>query len=214
MKRLSIFLALFLCGAFMQVSRAGDDDVQDLVSRLQKKYDDMNDLSVEFVQTVHFAVTQSEQTFHGKLFMKKGNKYRVDLDQETIVTDGVSLWNFNKTTNQVFIDKYHESPKSFSPQRVLSNLPGNYNATDLGKEKMGETEVSIVKLMPKSASSNVKWIKAWIDPDNLEMRRIDLLDISENLWSYTVSDTRINTNIADSRFRFEVPPGVEVIDMR
>jgi len=214
MKRLTIFLAVFLCVGFVQVGRAGDDEAQDLVSRLQKKYDDMNDLSVDFVQTVHFAVTQSEQTFHGKLLMKKGNKYRVDLEQETIVTDGVSLWNFNKTTNQVFIDTYHESPKSFSPQRILSNLPGNYAATDLGKEKMGETEVSVVKLMPKSSSANVKWIKAWIDPDKLEMKKIELQDISENLWSYTVSDTRMNTNIADSRFHFDVPSGVEVIDMR
>jgi len=205
---------IVLIGGFVQMGRAGDDDAEDLVSRVQKKYDDMTDLSVDFVQTVHFSVTQNEQTFHGKLLMKKGNKYRVDLDQETIVTDGVSLWNFNKTTNQVFIDTFHESSKSFSPQKILSNLPGNYGATDLGKEKIGETEYRVVKLLPKSSSPNVKWIKAWIDPDKLEMKRIDLLDVSENLWSYAVSDMKFNSDVPESRFRFDPPAGVEVIDLR
>jgi len=190
------------------------DDAGTIIKKLQKKYDGIRDASVTFSQHVQFGVTKSEQTFSGKFSMKKGNKYRIEMDQQTIITDGKSVWSFNKINNQVLIDKFKEDPKSFSPDKVLVNVPGNYNSVLLGKEKSGEQEVSILKLTPKNEKLNLKWMKIWVDNDDWLMKKIQILDISDNLMTYTLNEIKINSDIADSAFQFVVPDSINVIDLR
>jgi chaperone LolA len=190
------------------------DDAGTIIKKLQKKYDGIRDASVTFSQHVQFGVTKSEQTFSGKFSMKKGNKYRIEMDQQTIITDGKSVWSFNKINNQVLIDKYKEDPKSFSPDKVLVNVPGNYNSVLLGIEKSGEQEVSILKLTPKNEKLNLKWMKIWVDNDDWLMKKIQILDISDNLMTYTLNEIKINPDIPDSAFQFVVPDSINVIDLR
>ena len=178
-----------MCVGIIQTSVA-DDDASVILSKLEKKYDSIRDASVEFTQNVRFGVTQTEQTFSGKLFMKKGNKYRIELEQQTIVTDGKSVWTYSKLNNQVLIDTYKDDPKSFSPDKVLTNVPDNYNATLLGKEKIQKYETVILKLVPKLEKSNIKWMKIWVDQDEWLMRKIQIQDISDNLTTYSVDSIR------------------------
>lgn len=196
------------------VSVYADDDAESIVSALQKKYDDVKDISISFVQNVQFAVTQNTQTFSGTLVMKKGNKYRIEMEQQTIVTDGTTVWTFNKANNQVFVDKYKNDPQSFSPDKILTNLSDNYTAEILGKEKHGDHDLTILKLLPKKSRMNIKWMKVWVDTDSWTMKKIQVFDASENLWTYDVNDVRMDTGVADTQFHFDAPAGVDVIDLR
>jgi len=209
-----IILMLIVGLIINTLSAISGDDAGTIIKKLQKKYDGIRDASVTFSQHVQFGVTKSEQTFSGKFSMKKGNKYRIEMDQQTIITDGKSVWSFNKINNQVLIDKYKEDPKSFSPDKVLVNVPGNYNSVLLGKEKSGEQEVSILKLTPKNEKLNLKWMKIWVDNDDWLMKKIQILDISDNLMTYTLNEIKINSDIADSAFQFVVPDSINVIDLR
>jgi outer membrane lipoprotein carrier protein len=191
-----------------------DDDVLTIVSKLQKRYDAIRDVSVVFTQNVRFGVTKSEQTFNGKLFMKRGNKYRIELEQQTIVTDGNSVWSYTKGNNQVLIDNYKDDLKSFSPDKILVNVPNNYYSTLLGKERLGSRETSILKLVPKDDKSNLKWMKVWVDQDEWLMRKIQVLDVSDNLTTYLIEKIKLNSGLVDSLFQFEIPTDVEVIDLR
>ena len=130
------------------------------------------------------------------------------------MNNGKSVWSFNKINNQVLIDKFKEDPKSFSPDKVLVNVPGNYNSVLLGKEKSGEQEVSILKLTPKNEKLNLKWMKIWVDNDDWLMKKIQILDISDNLMTYTLNEIKINSDIADGEFQFVVPDSINVIDLR
>ena len=204
----SVLLALIARSAF------GGEDAETIISRLQKKYDSLRDMAVTFTQHVQFAVTKAEQSFSGKLLMKKGNKYRIEMEQRTIVTDGKSVWSYNTTTNQVLIDRYKDDPKSFSPDKVLLNIPGNYTSTLLGRDRLDNREVSVVKLVPKVAKSQVKWMKVWVDTDDWVMKKVQVLDASENLTTYLVTDSQVNPGLAENQFQFQPPAGVDVIDLR
>jgi len=190
------------------------DDAETIIKKLQKKYDSIKDASVTYVQHVQFGVTKSEQSFTGTLTMKKGNKYRIEMEQQTIVTDGKSVWSLSKANNQVLIDKFREDPKSFSIDKIFMNLPANYNAALIGKEKFGKNEVSILKLTPKKDKVNFKWMKVWIDTDDYIMKKIQILENSDNLITYTLNEIKINQNVSDSIFQYVVPNGIEVIDLR
>jgi chaperone LolA len=189
------------------------DDAASLLKQMEKKYDGIKDAVVKFTQHVSYGVTKAEQSFSGKLRMKKGNKYRVELEDQVIVTDGTSVWSFTKSTQQVVIDKYKEDPRSFSPDKVLVNVPQRYNATMLGKEKVQGKETTVLKLIPIDPKSNLQWMKIWVDDDRM-MKQIQILDISDNVTTYSIEAITVNAGIADGEFKFTAPNDVEVIDLR
>ena len=190
-----------------------DDDAMSLLKQMEKKYDAIKDATVMFKQDVSYGVTKSEQSFKGKLFMKKGNKYRIELEDQTIVTDGKSVWSWTKSNHQVVIDAYKEDPRSFSPDKVLVNVPERYTATTLGKEKVQGNETTVLKLRPNDPKSNMQWMKVWVDDDRM-MKKIQVLDISDNTTTYVVESIKTNAGLSDAEFTFTAPQGVEVIDLR
>jgi len=211
--RLLLFSLLWLLPA-ASIGRLGDD-AGEIVSKIQKKYGSLHDLSVNFTENVRFGVTKTEQNFKGKLLMKRGNHYRIDMEQQTIVTDGKSVWSYNKVNNQLFIDTYKDDPRSFSPDKVLVNIAGNYSATVLGKENLGGVETTIVKLAPKESKASLKWMKVWVDPDEMIMKQVQVLDLSENLMTYRIEKVEINKGIPDEEFSYEAPPpDASIIDLR
>jgi len=189
------------------------ENANDILSKIQKKYDTIRDASVRFSQHIRFGVMSTDQTFNGKFLMKKGGMYRVEGEEQTIVTDGKSVWTFTKSNRQVIVDTYKDDPKSFSPDKVLVNVPKNYFATLLPDEKSTK-DLAVLKLIPKDEKSQVKWMKVWIDRNDWLMQKIQIQDISDNLTTYTLSDIVLNGNLQDSVFTFSAPEGVEVIDLR
>jgi chaperone LolA len=181
---------------------------------MQARYDKITDVTISFTQHVIFGVTKNEQTFSGTLKMRKPNHYRIELEDQTVVTDGKSVWSYSSSNNQVLIDKYRNNPKSLSPDKLLLNVPDEYTTTILGEEKLGKLETVILKLTPNEKTSNTKWLKLWVDDDEYLMRKIQILDISDNLTTYTIGDMKMNTGLSDELFQFKAPPDAEVVDLR
>jgi len=111
------------------------------------------------------------------------------------------------------IDAYKEDPRSFSPDKVLVNVPERYTATTIGKEKIQGNETTVLKLLPNDPKSNMQWMKVWVDDDRM-MKKIQVLDISDNTTTYVVESIKTNAGLSDAEFTFTPPQGVEVIDLR
>src|ERR1051326_5954183 len=189
-------------------------DAGDVLEKMRDKYDSIHDAKLTFTRRVVFGVTQSKQDFSGTLWMKKGNKYRIELEDQTIVTDGVSALNYSRINNQVLVDSYKEDSLNFSPDRILVNVPENYSAALLGEEKVGTAETSLLKLVPRSEKSNIKWMKLWVDRKEWLMKRIQLLDVADNQTTYDLGGITLNAGIPDSTFQFKRPRAVKVLDVR
>lgn len=194
--------------------RVQAQDVENVLSRLQSKYQSTRDLYASFTQVVRFGVTGNTQTFGGKLWMRKGNRYRIEMEQQTIVTDGKSVWTFSELNKQVLIDKFQDDPNAFTPDKVLVNVPKNYFANIIGNEKIDDGETLILKLIPKEKNSLTKSMKVWVNTSEWLMAKVEVLDVSDNQTTYLIKDIKINEGIADRLFHFDIPPDVEVVDLR
>ncbi len=203
----------FLAVLFLNLS-IDAQDASKILKKVEKKYESITDITASFTQHIIFGVSKMEQKFEGTLKMKKGNKYRIELEQQTIVTDGKTVWSHYHINNQVMINNYKEDPKSFSPDRVLINVPKNYNTVLLGEEILFGKKNAIIKLTPKDEKSLTKAMKVWIDLDTYLMRQIEITDVSDNFTKYIVNTIKTNTNIPDAEFKFDIPKNVETIDLR
>ena len=201
---------------FLMGFRAQEKDwtVKQVTDQLQHRYEMIDDASVQFEQHVKFGYSNIEQNISGILKMKKPKHYRVESDQQTIVTDGKTVWAYSKANNQVIIDTYKENSNSISPEQFMLNLPANYYASLLGYEKQPGGNLILLKLVPKDDRSFVKSVKVSIEENSWMLRKIVILDVNETETTYAVKDIKLNTNIKEKTFTFETPEGSEIVDLR
>lgn len=190
------------------------DTPEEVLGNVRKKYDSIRDAELTFSQRTRFAVAKVEHQARGTLSLKKENRYRIETDDQIIVTDGVTVWSYSVPNKQVLIDAFKQNERSLSPERILSGAPGEYSAALLGRETMGKAETVILKLIPRGEHSLVSSLRLWIDTETWLIRKAEVTDVNGKETTYVVIDMRINTGIPDARFTLKIPEGVEVVDLR
>lgn len=187
---------------------------QEVLDNLRNKYETIRDARISFTQRITFAVAKVEQRTAGTLQFKKENKYRVEFEDQTIVTDGETVWSYSASSNQVLIDNFTSDERSLTPERILTGAPSDYAATLLGKEKAGARNLFLLKLLPKSEQSSIKSMKLWVDDDEWLIRKVEIVDFSGAVTTYSVGDIRLDPGLQDSLFSYRIPEGASVVDLR
>ena len=119
-KYVFILFSMFLCAAAF-----GQNNSNELLKSVQSKYNSLNTLSVNFTKS-----SGSKEDFSGKLYLKKENKLRIELKNNTIITDGETFWNFNKKENKVIINNYDsEEPTELSLNNFIQVYPSKSNVS-------------------------------------------------------------------------------------
>ena len=191
-----------------------EDSAQDVLERMKKKYDSVYDAQFRFSQKVKLEMARIEQLVTGTLLLKKENKYRVELEEQTIVTNGETVWSYSQPNNQVLIDHFKMNDRTFSPERILAGAPEDFAATVVGRETLGKSSTIILKLVPRDDQAFIISMKIWVDDETWMIRRVELVDANGKETQYTVSDVKINVGLQDSHFTYQIPEGVEVVDLR
>jgi chaperone LolA len=203
---LHILLSLFLIQS---------GSAEKIVSKLQDKYEDLTYLSAEFIQVESFKLTGSENRTTGKIFVKNGVKYRLETEDQVIVTDGKSVWTYSRLNNQVLIDRVKEGDGSLLPRDLLFRYPRDYFATLLQEEKIGEKEYYVLKLDPREGVHGyVKTMKVWVSQDSYLISKIEYTDFNDNISSFEVRKVDIETEIPESTFTFKIDDTMDVVDLR
>jgi chaperone LolA len=187
---------------------------KEIIESLRKKYASIDDAVVKFEQTVKYGVSKFEQSFSGTFYFKKKNKYRIETDQQIVVTDGVTSWLYSKVNNQVIIDKYREDKDISSPEKFLLSISDEYIPVILRTERNEGKKVYILKLTPRDENSSIESAKIWIVEGDLQITRVEIIDISGTVTTYSVKSIKINSGVEDSIFKFSIPSGVKVVDLR
>lgn len=212
MKRL---IAIVAATAFAVPQLFGQSgDARQILERVKRTYDSIKDAELEFSQRTMFEISKVEHQSSGTLLIKKQNKYRVEQQNSLLVTDGVTVWSYNPASKQVLIDKFKIDERLLTPERVLTAAPKDYFSSVLGKEKVGKSETVLLKLVPKDEDSMVRVMKVWVDESNWMFRKVEIEDVNGRVTTYTVSNIKVNIGVPDSRFTYQIPNGVEAVDLR
>ncbi len=214
MKNTLTSIAIALVGSMIGIAQEKPLTVNDVTSKMQSRYEMIDDAMASFSKRVKLGFSNIDQTYTGSIMIKKPKKLRLEAENESIVTDGVTVWLYSPVNNQVIIDNYKENQNSVSPENFMLNLPKDYYATLLGIEKSKNTSLVTLKLVPKDDRSFVKSVKILVDEGTWNVRSITILDVNDTETTYTLKDLELNTNIRDKEFVYVPPPGVEVVDLR
>ncbi|HEY6907350.1 MAG TPA: outer membrane lipoprotein carrier protein LolA [Ignavibacteriaceae bacterium] len=198
MKRL-VFAALSI---LLSVLMFGQDN-NDLLKAVQAKYNSINTLSVDFSKS-----SGNKVDFSGKLYLKKENKLRIELTNNTIISDGETFWNYSKKENKVIINNYDaDEPTELSLNSFINVYPSKSTVSE-GMEDNYKT----LTLKPKSSELDFSSAKLYINSDNLVEKVI--IDSNSGKSTISFSDYMLNKDIQNSVFTYSPPKGIKVIDLR
>lgn len=190
---------------------AGAQDAQEIIRKVQSKYDNITDAKATFTQTLKGSGGKGNSS-SGVIYIKKQDLYRIEAGNQVIVTDGVTSWVYSPSKKQVVVDNYKDDGNTFSPNKFLFNYPENFYSDLDGEENIGGRDCYVIKLTPRGGG-NVKSAKIWIDKNEDLIRKITISS-NQSTNTYTLKDITLDAGISSSKFTFTPPSGVEVIDLR
>lgn len=179
-------------------------NAESVLKSLQNKFDSITDLSADVAQK-----SNGKTSLTGKMSFKKDNKIRIEFDNQTIVADGKTSWNYNKKNNKVIISDYDEAGSGLlSINYLVYQYPSQ---CDLSLSSEGSKTILI--LTPKSKKENLGEVKLYINKENLIDKAV-IINQTTGPMEVSFANYKLNQNLSDSRFSFTAPEGTTVVDLR
>jgi len=204
MKMKSVITSIFFISVLFLSNSLGQANPQELLKNIQDKFNSINDLSADLAQSVNGKIN-----LKGKAFYKKDNHLRFEFENNVIVSDGETSWNYSKKQNKVIISDYDsEGNKILSIRQLIYEYPEDC------KLSMSEVDgIKTLELIPQDDTFTFNSIKLFVDSENL-ITKVLVDDPATGNIQVNLSDIQINKGLADSYFQFSPPEGSQIIDLR
>jgi outer membrane lipoprotein carrier protein len=211
---MTLFAALVLATSIgtAQASPENPTTTAELVAGVKSAYANVSSVRADFTQTVTNAAMGTPDRQRGKLAIEKPRKIRVDLGvplQSSVVSDGKTLWMYSVAQKQVI-----ETPEVTAGSEVsalledLAHLDEHFEVTLLDDKPPKPTHT--VRLVPRK-QGNFKSIQITLSRQKYLLQELVLVDQLENTTTMDFTNLRMNTDVPDTEFVFQVPQGVQVI---
>jgi outer membrane lipoprotein carrier protein len=209
-------LLLVLAAAGNIAMAASAPDVHSLASAVDARYNHLHTLQCEFTEI--YSGAGSQRTESGTLWLKKPGKMRWEYRSpraKLFVGDGKNAWFYVPGERQVRRTEIRKlddlrSPLAFllGKTKLEKELADLSLALDVSPIVVGDT---VLRGAPKAMADRVNQVLLEITPESW-IRRIVIQEADGSTTEYRFSDEKENVKIADQRFEFSIPDGVEVID--
>lgn len=213
-RRILLAIAAFFI-TFSCLAQNTDGGANEMLKKVSAKYQAYSSMQFHYtLKTTKDGKTLS--TTQGD-FALKGNKYRTTFKDQTYFCDGTSIWNYQKSSNEVSVYEYDPSDDEnmMNPQIILKNWEKQFRAKYIHDEFNNNISTALIDLTPKTTQSYYR-IRLYINKANNQILRIALYDKDNTIYTYHIEQFKTNVTLADSYFVFDKSkyPGVEVNDMR
>ncbi len=189
-------------------------DADEIVRKVHKNYERLKTLQVDFVQSIYWSLAEEEQQVEGKLYLSEGNRYRVETDNQIIVTDGKTVWTYSKDRHQVIINHLATSKENPLPRDLLLKYTRDFKAKLIGEIKINDRPCYEIEFVPKSEDDFIVRTRIWVDKKRWLALKIEQEDINENITRYVLKNFQINQPLDAKLFTFTITEDMEVIDLR
>lgn len=214
MKKFAILMILAVMAVAANAQNV-DGGANELMKKVSLQYQKYNTLQFHYT----LKTTKDDKTLgvsEGDFYLK-GNKYKTNFAGVQYFCDGVSIWSYDKSANEVSIYEYDpdDDQNLMNPQRILKDWSAQFRAKFIRDEFQNNVQYSIVDLTPKTAQSYYR-IRVYIGKTSLKIAKVMVYEKDNTVYTYNIEQFKSDIPLDDKLFVFDKTkhPGVEVNDMR
>lgn len=224
-------LALSMGAALVQA----EENAQQVIDKLKSKAESAQSASADMQMTT--TMMGQNITMKGTMLFQAPKKNRMEIDmslgnmkmQQTIVSDGKTVWTYQPTmkmVSKIDLEKVIAATGvDKAGQQASSDITSPFGAFKpdtvklLGAEELGGVKTEVFEGMPQTAElPNMPFkfskMKIWVGADDGLLRKMVWFDENaKEMMSQTYDNIQTGIDIPASKFEFTPPVGVQVMDM-
>lgn len=190
------------------------DEAEDILEEVQSTYEKIQYLKVEFEQINKFKLSGIENRSNGVMYITRDDRFRLESEQQTIVTDGKMIWSYSPINKQLVIDLAKKSRHTIMPRELLFSYGERYYANLIKSYKENGEQWHQIKLTPKPEHrSAINSMKIWVRESNWMVYRIEYLDMNDNTTTFVVKKIELPKSIGPEIFQFTAPENTKIVDL-
>jgi chaperone LolA len=199
--------ALALAALVLSAGQPRAQDASAVAQRLQQRYRALDALQADFTQSL------GGTTLRGTLTVR-GDAFRIELPNQTLVSDGATLWSYSPDDNQVVVQDYAEEDLGFSIGQVFTDYLQVFRPTGATQATLGGVRHDVLALVPRESGTTVRDATLYVRSADAVPTRVRVHDVNGQTLAFDLANVQLNPRLASDAFTFRYPRGVEVIDLR
>ena len=150
----------------------------------------------------------------GKIYVS-GDKYRIEMSGQTIISDGITLWTYLEDSQEVMVSNLEDNDESISPTKILTSYNKDYDACFDKDATYKNSNLKLIILKP-SEGKNFEKMSVLVNQEKMMLENFSVYDQNGNVFTYHIIDFKPNVSLPADTFTFDSKkyPDVEVVDMR
>jgi len=221
-----VMIAALLCMATMSPAQETVDEqalkeVEEVVKKLQSRYEKTKDLQADFTQKTMIEGFERPMTSTGKVYIKKPGRLRwnyLDPANENIFVNKDDVKVYVPEHKQVLVGKLTQMAASKAPLELLqgaAKLEESFQVEPTPGKGRGAGGIRLLTLLPKShgqeTTKTLQKIVVEVFPKTYYIRTVSLYEISGNVSHFEFSAPQANVGLADDLFEPKFPADVEIV---
>jgi len=191
---------------------AAETGLWKLLQGVEERYTRARTLQVLFEQS-YSAGARGRRTESGELFLRKPGRMRWNYSSppgKLFVSDGKDIYFYTPNTNRVEKMKLKETDDLRAP---LAFLLGRLDfKRDFGEFRVrADGEGQWITALPKSGRLPYRQVEFLVTPA-FEIRQLRIAGQDNSVIEFRFDREKLNPPLSDTLFKFQAPPGAEVVE--
>ncbi len=214
MKKIKWLMAGVLLFSFGMLHAQSKKDAEKLLESVINKIASYNNFEADLSYTMVNTEMNIDEKKTGKIYVL-GDKYRIEMPGQTIISDGKTLWTYIEDSEEVMVSNIEDNDESISPTKILTSYNKDYDAKFDKDATYKNSNLKLINLKP-SEGKNFEKMSVLVNSKKLELENFSVYDKNGNVFTYHIINLKPNIDLPADTFTFDPKkhPDVEVVDMR
>jgi outer membrane lipoprotein carrier protein len=195
-------------------SYAQDEKSNEILQQLSLNTQAYKNIDVDFNFKFENVTQEISENQKGNIKIES-NKFRLELNQQIIISDDTTQWIYLKESNELQIMEYDSLDDMISPNKLFTIYEEGYKNSYVELKNESDITLHIIDLFPIESNAFQK-IQLQINSEKIQLHNIILFDKNGGSFTYLITKFSTDNNLDDNLFKFnsEEYPEIEIIDLR
>ncbi|MEP1780550.1 MAG: outer membrane lipoprotein carrier protein LolA [Reichenbachiella sp.] len=207
------FLFILSIALLTQAIAQKDPAAKAVLDAMSTKYQNIPAFRAEFSYTMEDDGDEIDEGFKGTILVR-GEKYKLIMDEQEVIFDGVDIYTFLKEENEMTISTYDPEEEEISLSNIFDIYKSGYKYVYTESKNNGS--IDVIDLVPEDREKDYFKIRMKIASSNKELKSFKVFDKSGSRYLYKVLKFNEDSSISENIFTYDQSkyPNAEVIDFR